>query len=189
MRFSEHYLAEDNKIIAYHGTNQDFDKFDMSKVGTGEELSKYGYGLYFTKDKELAEYYANYLAVGDKTPYIYEVKLWDLEYYHDWDGNTPMDIFECVLDKLRDMDKEQDADEMKQEYEDYNEFTISSLYSFLTHILGGEKETTEFLYDCGLSGVFTDVAVQQVRGKVYVAYSDRVKIVRKYKMGEEEQYE
>jgi hypothetical protein len=35
-------------VTAYHGTGLNFDKFDMNKVGTGEAVSKYGFGLYFT---------------------------------------------------------------------------------------------------------------------------------------------
>ena len=34
-------------IRAYHGSPYDFDKFDISKIGTGEGAQAYGHGLYF----------------------------------------------------------------------------------------------------------------------------------------------
>ena len=42
---------------AFHGSPHDHDKFDSSKIGTGEGVQAYGYGHYFTDTKEVAEYY------------------------------------------------------------------------------------------------------------------------------------
>lgn len=42
---------------AYHGSPYDFDKFDSSKIGTGEGAQAYGWGLYFAGKKEVAEWY------------------------------------------------------------------------------------------------------------------------------------
>ncbi len=44
-------------ITAYHGSDADFDKFDISKMGSGEGYQMYGYGFYFTKSKKKAEKY------------------------------------------------------------------------------------------------------------------------------------
>ncbi|MGA0401277.1 MAG: hypothetical protein ACO3PX_15030, partial [bacterium] len=44
-------------IPAYHGTPHRFDEFSMSKIGTGEGASAFGYGLYFTETKRVAEQY------------------------------------------------------------------------------------------------------------------------------------
>ncbi len=41
-------------IKAYHGSPYDFDKFDMSKIGTGEGAQAYGHGLYFAENPETA---------------------------------------------------------------------------------------------------------------------------------------
>lgn len=43
----------------YHGSPYEFDKFNMSKVGSGDGLNKYGYGLYFADNEDLANYYAS----------------------------------------------------------------------------------------------------------------------------------
>lgn len=51
-------------ITAYHGSPHDFDKFDASKIGTGEGAQAYGHGLYFAENPETAKAYKNALA-GD----------------------------------------------------------------------------------------------------------------------------
>lgn len=41
-------------IRAYHGSPYDFDKFDLSKIGTGEGAQAYGHGLYFAEAEPVA---------------------------------------------------------------------------------------------------------------------------------------
>ncbi|HEY6861660.1 MAG TPA: hypothetical protein VI358_17985 [Pseudolabrys sp.] len=52
-------------IMAYHGSPHDFERFDMSKIGTGEGAQVYGHGLYFSQVPEVARSYADTL--GDYT--------------------------------------------------------------------------------------------------------------------------
>jgi hypothetical protein len=42
-------------IRAYHGSPHDFDRFDLSKIGTGEGAQAYGHGLYFAENPRVAE--------------------------------------------------------------------------------------------------------------------------------------
>jgi hypothetical protein len=44
-------------IRAYHGSPHDFDKFDLSKIGTGEGAQAYGHGLYFAENPKVAQEY------------------------------------------------------------------------------------------------------------------------------------
>lgn len=44
-------------IRAYHGSPHDFDKFDLSKIGTGEGAQAYGHGLYFAENPATAAEY------------------------------------------------------------------------------------------------------------------------------------
>jgi len=46
-------------IKAYHGTPHEFDRFDMSKIGTGEGAQAYGHGLYFAQNPKIAEFYSD----------------------------------------------------------------------------------------------------------------------------------
>lgn len=43
--------------IVYHGTPHSFNKFDISKVGTGEGNQAFGHGMYFAENKDIAKSY------------------------------------------------------------------------------------------------------------------------------------
>ena len=49
-------------IRAFHGSPYDFNKFDASKIGTGEGAQAYGHGLYFAGREEVANEYRRQLA-------------------------------------------------------------------------------------------------------------------------------
>jgi hypothetical protein len=54
-------------IKAYHGSPHDFERFDSSKIGSGEGAQAYGHGLYFAENEGVARSYkpganATYLA-------------------------------------------------------------------------------------------------------------------------------
>jgi hypothetical protein len=51
----------DPGITAYHGSPHTFDKFDMSKIGTGEGAQAYGHGLYFAENEGVAKGYRDTL--------------------------------------------------------------------------------------------------------------------------------
>lgn len=51
-------------ITVWHGSPHKFDKFDMSKIGTGEGAQAYGHGLYFAEAPEVAKGYKNALSPG-----------------------------------------------------------------------------------------------------------------------------
>ena len=46
---------------AFHGTPHQFDKFTLDAIGTGEGAQAFGWGLYFTSEESIAEYYRNAL--------------------------------------------------------------------------------------------------------------------------------
>lgn len=49
-------------LVAYHGTPHTFEKFDISKVGTGEGAQAYGHGIYFAENPSIARGYQMQLA-------------------------------------------------------------------------------------------------------------------------------
>lgn len=63
---------ESGAIRLWHGSPHDFDRFDMSKIGTGEGAQAYGHGLYFAENEAVAKGYKNALSdtvvVPDGTP-------------------------------------------------------------------------------------------------------------------------
>lgn len=52
-------------IRAYHGSPHDFDRFDISKIGTGEGAQAYGPGLYFAESEGVAKSYKE--GLGNKS--------------------------------------------------------------------------------------------------------------------------
>ena len=54
----------------YHGSPHKFNKFDMSKIGTGEGAQAYGHGLYFAEAPEVANKYAENVAIDLKGKYL-----------------------------------------------------------------------------------------------------------------------
>lgn len=60
--------AEPQGITAYHGTPHDFDRFDMSKIGTGEGAQAYGHGLYFAENEGIARTYRDNLTADRTAP-------------------------------------------------------------------------------------------------------------------------
>jgi hypothetical protein len=52
-------------ITAYHGSPHDFDRFSMSKIGTGEGAQAYGHGLYFAEAEPVARMYRDQLSQGN----------------------------------------------------------------------------------------------------------------------------
>ena len=51
-------------ILAYHGSPHDFDRFSMSKIGTGEGAQAYGHGLYFAEAENAAKAYRDNLTIA-----------------------------------------------------------------------------------------------------------------------------
>lgn len=56
-------------ITAYHGSPYDFDKFDLSKIGTGEGAQAYGHGLYFAENEGVAKNYRDTLGGADRVEF------------------------------------------------------------------------------------------------------------------------
>lgn len=63
----------------YHGTNAEFDKFDVKKIGTQTDDGMFGRGFYFTPNKKMAEQ----APAGAKAKFVKEVVL---------DMKNPLDI-------------------------------------------------------------------------------------------------
>ena len=48
---------------AWHGSPHDFDEFDLGAIGTGEGNQAHGWGLYFAKNREVAQAYKDVLGI------------------------------------------------------------------------------------------------------------------------------
>lgn len=55
------------KTTAYHGTGASFDAFDERFIGQGEGQQAYGWGFYFSSEKQVAEFYRSKLSAPENT--------------------------------------------------------------------------------------------------------------------------
>lgn len=62
-----------NGITAYHGSPHEFEKFDTSKIGTGEGAQSYGHGLYFAENEPVAKAYRDKLGGEKRSPYYHDL--------------------------------------------------------------------------------------------------------------------
>jgi hypothetical protein len=78
----------------WHGSPHNFDEFDLGAIGSGEGNQAHGWGLYFAKDKKIAENYRDILGansieiVTEKTKYKINE---DAEWYDEKTGNVISD--------------------------------------------------------------------------------------------------
>ena len=67
---------------AYHGSPYTFERFDLGEIGTGEGEQAHGWGLYFAKNREIAENYRDVLGVNSE-----EVIIGNVKYKTNEDGD------------------------------------------------------------------------------------------------------
>ncbi len=72
-------------MTAYHGSRYDFDVFHLGSFGTGEGASGWGYGIYFSEDKDDAKEYARKLAHYKSEERLYQVRIPTKQYYFNLD--------------------------------------------------------------------------------------------------------
>lgn len=88
-------------ITAYHGTPHKFDKFDNSKMGTGEGAQVYGAGAYLADNPAVADEYRRMLSANQPNRYLLD----GVEYPSDSPAVTAQGFF----DKFGSVDKAKEA--------------------------------------------------------------------------------
>jgi hypothetical protein len=167
-------LNEETNNLFYHGSPYQFDRFDINRVGSGDGLAKFGHGLYFASNIETAMYYAKELSIGNNKKNgfnLYTVRLLNLNEFYRWEEETPSHVAECIVRKLRKISKDDNADLIVNEYDEYgNYWPLRSMYEILTDMLGDSKLTSEWLTICGVGGVIGESPAHN--GLVYTVYDD-----------------
>lgn len=74
-----------NTMTAYHGSRYDFDYFSLNMFGEGEGASGWGYGIYFSEDKDDAKDYARKLAHYKSEERLYQVRIPAKQFYFNLD--------------------------------------------------------------------------------------------------------
>ncbi len=77
---------------AFHGSPHDFDRFDVSQIGTGEGAQTYGHGLYFAENEKVARSYQR--TTSDKAFVNKVAELYD-------EGFSPDDAWAEIKDNWK----------------------------------------------------------------------------------------
>lgn len=67
-------IGPDSGFVAYHGSPHDFDRFDISRIGSGEGAQSYGHGLYLAENRAVAGSYAERLSNEEN---LVSPRAWD----------------------------------------------------------------------------------------------------------------
>lgn len=180
-----------DELNLYHGTNADFDHFDIAYLSTGWGQQAHGYGFYLTTSYDVAKEYA----YSDKTGQVMEVEVPDGKYLNN--KSVSMAEKNRIARKLFRYMTIENPDSIES-YPDENtrkclwDYEISYIlncsdgervYATIASIIGSYKDTSEFLHDkCGYVGLkIRDIYADEKRPPSnYVIFSqDDIKILRK----------
>ena len=136
-----------NSIPVWHGSTKKFDDFDMSMVGTGDNSSLGGWGIYFSDNKAVSMRY--FLPAGQ----IRQYRLQSGEYF-DLDNAVDQSETSRMFKMLQRLNtSEKDLAEFDENYihTDYPP-TNKNLYDWLSFVLKSEKNASLFLDKLGYIG-------------------------------------
>jgi hypothetical protein len=146
MKLHEIYNLISESTIVYHGTNHDFNEFDVEKIGTSTNLSKGGWGIYFSEDPEISRQY-----ITNKGK-IHKYKLFSGRFF-DFD-NVMVDTGDEILRGLENHDvDESEIEEFQTDFIEYQyDVTNRQVYEWLSYVFNDEKGASMFLRDLGYDG-------------------------------------
>ena len=185
-------------IRAFHGSPHDFDKFDMSKIGTGEGAQAYGHGLYFSDNENVAKLYKDEIPSANLGGgRMYEVNI-------SADPSSFLDLDKPLSQQsatMQDMARKADLSHLspgnrtRRQIEMWRDGTLPNkgseptgrvIYNALTDYGMDTKANTSLsdrLLEAGIPGVkYVDGSRAANEGtRNYVVFDDRlIEIVRKY---------
>ena len=144
-----------NEITAYHGSNADFNDFDLGFVNTGNKMQAYGYGIYVALNKSDAERYG-------KIQYVVEIPKLGNHYLNAkkmYNKAFVAKIFDKLYNYiLKTLDDYKGAEnDLYQEFKSMlDEYDGLQLYGTASSYLGSDKEATIFFEKLGYKGILID---------------------------------
>jgi hypothetical protein len=137
----EEYMNLSN-VTVWHGSTKKFNNFDLSMVGTGDQNSLGGWGIYFSDDRAVSMRY--YLPSGQ----IKQYKIKSGEYFN-LDSNIDPDVNARMLKLLQRMTtvSPKDIEEFDETYVSGDNYsaTNKNVYDWLSYVLKSEKNASLFL--------------------------------------------
>ena len=177
--------AETRFMSVWHGSPYSFDKFDISKIGTGIGGQAYGYGLYFSDKKAIAEEYAKRTG-GEASANLYKVKIHgdktieELDFI-DFDGELTEGQKNKIIseiEKLEDYEQNENS-----EIDPYDKQMVidqlrednygSQIQGTIGYLIGNEdKNIAEFLLKAGIDGIKHSSESAEFGGNNYVVFDE-----------------
>ena len=131
--------------VAYHGSPHLFEKFAMSKIGTGEGAQAFGHGLYFAENPRVAKGYAGPAGTMYKTDLPDEAVAKML----DWDKP----LSEHSQEAIAALEKSGLLDELRQFYGKEADPLRMTGGEFYRGLAETEAEASKRLMDAGIPGL------------------------------------
>ncbi len=107
-------VQQDDNVLdqkAWHGSGAVFDRFDLGYLGNGTGNIMHGWGLYFAKNKRIAETYKKEVSKKDGTQAsLYEVEVPDNKHLLDEQktfGEQPKSVQKNFVEAIKNLDDEQ----------------------------------------------------------------------------------
>ena len=185
-----------NDLLLYHGTKHNFLKFETTNIGGGEGNQSFGWGIYFTDNKSVSEFYANLL--GGDNGLVYTINISNGNFM-SWYGKLEKDfcdklasnmiqngITELPINRMLNNGKvEVNKLPTKEAIAYYPNGKF--LYENLALALGGDKMTSNKLNELGVDGVYYPIGQflkkgdkSHANGTNYVLFSeDKINIIKK----------
>jgi hypothetical protein len=130
----------------YHGSGADFDRFNLNKIRTGVGQNLYGWGIYFTDRREMAEHYKDMLSGRAGTEgSLYKAEIPEDHELIDWDRplrEQSATVKEGLLRVLHD----------HPDMREHLGSTGEEFYQALSERLGGDMEASLVLREAGIPG-------------------------------------
>jgi len=156
-KFSKIIREAIDELELFHGSPHDFNEFDLAYLSTGFGQQSHGYGVYLTTSVETARAYCQ----GKN---IYTVEVPDGKYlnYDKIRKSEAMTIAKKFF-KYYMTENEYGREAYKGHENDFWEYECKYIgdcydggcvYGTLKSFLGNEKDTSEFLYRIGYTGLF-----------------------------------
>lgn len=188
-----------NDLLLYHGTKHNFLKFETTNIGGGEGNQSFGWGIYFTDNKSVSEFYANLLGGDNGIVYTINVNNGN---FMSWYGKLEKSfcgklasnmiqngITELPINRMLNNGKvEVNKLPTKEAIEYYPNGKF--LYENLALALGGDKMASNKLNELGVDGVYYPIGQflkkgdkSHANGTNYVIFSeDKINIIKKEKV-------
>jgi hypothetical protein len=161
-------------IMAWHASPHEFDRFDFSKIGTGEGAQVYGHGGYFAESPAVSgkggAYYNQFLDSHGKA-HAYKIEL-DVEPHQLLDWDKPLSEQKDMLPKLQSIAHEMMGGEGNPQLAEslISNRDLGMFYDEMSQFYGGPSAAANRLREAGIPGIRyldqgsrgTDIAVERV---------------------------